>query len=105
MASGGKLFSKALSAFTLGTSDLVQGKQLGAGLTGAVDPAEAAAKQQAAVAAQQAIISQNATALASNNTVSNTANVIAGGSADASADGSDLIKKRQASLSSTLGIS
>jgi hypothetical protein len=79
----------------------------------ALSPQEQAAKiakegqdQQAELARQQQIIADNATALAANNSVENTASVVAGGSADAAdAMGSDLKRRRAASLSSTLGVS
>lgn len=79
----------------------------------ALSPQEQAAKvakdqqnQQAELARQQQIIADNATALAANSAVDNTATVVAGGSADAAdALGSDLKRKRNPSLSSTLGIS
>lgn len=77
----------------------------------ALSPQEQAAKlakegmdQQAELARQQQIIAANATSLAANNAVDNTATVVAGGSADASAAGTDLKRKRVASLSSTLGV-
>lgn len=78
----------------------------------ALSPQEQAAKlakegqdQQAELARQQQIIAENATALAANSAVENTATVVAGGSAGASVvDGTDLKRKRVASVSSTLGV-
>ena len=77
----------------------------------ALSPQEQAAKlakdgmeQQSELARQQQIIQNNATALAANSAVDNTATVVAGGSADSAAAGTDLKRKRVASLSSTLGV-
>lgn len=61
-------------------------------------------EQQAELARQQKIIADNATALAANSAVENTATVVAGGSAEAVDMGTDLKRKRVASLSSTLGV-
>lgn len=66
--------------------------------------AKEAGSQQAELARQQQIIKDNAATLAANSAVENTATVVAGGSADAADLGTDLKRKRVASLSSTLGV-
>lgn len=66
--------------------------------------AKEAGEQQAELARQQKIIADNATALAANSAVENTATVVAGGSAGMLDEGTDLKRKRVASLSSTLGV-
>lgn len=85
----------------------------GAGLptiTGEKTPAqlqqEAAAKLAADTAAQAAIVQTNANALQANSALDNTANVVAGGTADSSGmENSDLLSRRRAStVSATLGI-
>ncbi|BEQ12892.1 hypothetical protein Ep4_033 [Pseudomonas phage Ep4] len=98
------ILGKAASVFTLGFSDLAQGKQWGASVTGAVDPAVTAAKQAAEQAAQQAIIDGNANALKSNSALDNTVSAVVGGGADAADTGTDLRRRRAGSVSSTLGI-
>lgn len=107
-----RLTKQVVGAFTFGVvGENVYGKNNPiTGLTGqnaAVAAEEAAKKQrgqQDELARQQQIIADNATALAANNAVENTATVVAGGSADAADMGTDLKRKKVASLSSTLGV-
>jgi hypothetical protein len=108
----GKALKSITKVATLGLSGTKLGQSALGSLSGGLlgtDPAAAAAKQaadaQAEVARQQALIQTNASALQANSAVDNTASVIAGGSADASAIGAgDTKRKRVGSLSSTLGV-
>lgn len=77
------------------------------GITGAAATRAAAqaAEQQAALARQAQIIQTNAQAVQANSANDNTANVVAGGTADDSdATGSDLKRRARTTVSSTLGI-
>lgn len=115
----GKKIKKVVAKFDIGhqlikkaglpdpSGDLLYGSEK------ALSPTEQAAvnaqkmqDQQAELARQQQIIADNATALAANSSVDNTATVVAGGSAGAADElTSDLKRRRQGSLSSTLGVS
>lgn len=68
--------------------------------------AEASARQQAEINKQQEVIRTNAATLAANSTVDNTANVVAGGTAEmsASGDATDIKRRRAQSVSSVLGV-
>ena len=107
------LTKKAVGAFTFGVAgeNVYGANNPVTGLTGqnaaaaAADAAEKSQAQQRELARQQQILAENATALAANSSVDNTATVVAGGSADASGDPTDLKRRRQGSLSSTLGVS
>lgn len=114
----GKKFKKLVAKFDFG-HQMAKGMGLpdpsGDALYGdakALSPAEQAQKsakaqldQDAEVERQKGILAANATSLAANSAADNAATVIAGGSAgEADTSGTDLKRKRVASLSSTLGV-